>query len=263
MNNTKGIKRDELIRDSLISSNIIQSERVSKCGTYRNKVTRLYEDSIRPVKYFCGSDSCRPCRTKKIERRLKRNKIHNDEFRDNDGRLLMFTLTVPHTTSDSLPFLHYRFKKSLSEMKTGHHWRKLKRITDHIYNYDNIELTQTNNGYHLHNHIIWGCMNWDVSTKEIKNDLFNTWSHYTRKNDLKRLSRLSMDVTEDPYEELPKSVSNSSEINGTLDNLEVVCFNYLTDPNYSHPTKTQEDVDYEYQLLSSVFRGSRSGRINR
>ena len=71
----------------------------------------------------------------------------------------MFTLTVPHTVKDKLSSLYERFQKSLSNMKHSRSWRKIKDLTNCQFHYNNIELTERDSGYHLHNHITYGIMN--------------------------------------------------------------------------------------------------------
>ena len=186
-------ERDRQITQHLLSNNIIEdkSGKVSLCGKWINPE----RFPRRPVKIKCNNHSCRTCRRKRIEKLQLKHYLHNKEFRDIGGHILLFTLTIHHTKEHTLPFLHDRFTSSLTDMKRGRGWKKLKEMTYYNFHYDNIEITNTNNsGHHIHNHLTYGYMNDDVSQESIKDELFNTWNHYTRKNEL-RTSKEYLDVS--------------------------------------------------------------------
>ena len=151
-------------------------------------------------------------------------------------------------------------------MKRGRGWKKLKEMTDYIYHYDNIEITNSNNsGHHIHNHITYGCMNEDVPIKEIKDELFNTWNHYTRKNGL-RTSKEGVDVCTSLYgshsgSRSVKSIEESEGIKGTLEYWESVSWEYENEPNYTHQDKTPEEVGSEIKDLYKILGKSKRGRI--
>ena len=187
------------------------------------------------------------------------------------GHILLLTLTIHHTKEHTLPFLHDRFNTSLTDMKRGRGWKKIKEITDYIYHYDNIEITNTNNsGHHYHNHLTFGYMNDDVSQESIKDELFNTWNHYTRKNGL-RTSKKGIDVSftllgghnKESGERSVKSIEESEGIKGTLEYWESVSREYENQPNYTHPDKTPEEVGFEIIDLNKIFSKSKRGRIER
>jgi hypothetical protein len=153
-------------------------------------------------------------------------------------------------------------------MKRGRGWKKIKEMTDYIYHYDNIEITNTNNsGHHYHNHLTYGYMNDDVSQESIKDELFNTWNHYTRKNEL-RTSKKYLDVSPSLYgghsrSRSVKSLEELEGIKGTLEYWESVSWEYENQPNYTHPYKTPEEVGFEIKDLKDIFSKSKRGRIER
>ncbi len=260
-------ERDRQITQHLLSNNIIEdsSGKISKCGMWIN-VER--HGGVKPVKIKCGNHSCRTCRRNRIEKLQLKQYLLNKEFREIGGHILLFTLTIHHTKEHTLPFLHDRFTSSLTDMKRGRNWKKLKDMTDYIYHYDNIEITNSNNsGHHYHNHLTFGYMNDDVSQESIKDELFNTWNNYTRKNGL-RTSKKYLDVSPSLYgghsgSRSVKSIEESEGIKGTLEYWESVSREYENQPNYIHPDKTPEEVMLEIKDLNEIFSKSKRGRIER
>ena len=87
--------------------------------------------------------------------------------------------------------------KSMNYLKReSYGWKKIKRITNQIFNYNSIELTEKNNGYNLHNHLIIGIKNKDVSLSTIENVLFDTWSKITNKFGFGKVSRKCINVSD-------------------------------------------------------------------
>ena len=263
-------ERDRQITQHLLSNNIIEdtSGKVSMCGKWIN-VER--HGGVKPVKIKCGNHSCRTCRRNRIEKLQLKHYLLNKEFREIGGHILLFTLTIHHTKEHSLQFLHDRFITSLTEMKRGRGWKKLKEMTYYNFHYDNIEIQNTNNsGHHIHNHLTYGYMNDDVSQESIKDELFNTWNHYTRKNEL-RTSKKGIDVSftllgghnKESGERSVKSIEESEGIKGTLEYWESVSWEYENQPNYTHPYKTPEEVGFEIKDLKDIFSKSKRGRIER
>ena len=262
MTNTQNPTPDEQIRDTLISHEVITSERVKRCGQWSNPESY----PPRPRRYFCGLDICRPCRQKRTERIQTDHYIQNKDLTDRGGDILLFTLTVPHSIRDSLSSIYTRFKKSLTDMKRGWTWKKLKRDTGYEHHYDNIEVTHTDNGYHVHDHITWGCLNNKLSLESVKDELFKTWTHYTRRNGFKRISKSGIDVTLTPYgghsgSKDTKSVNQLTESYGTREYWEYELYKCDTQPNYKHPEKTIEEIQFELFRLNFVSKGSRRGRV--
>ena len=259
-------ERDRQITQHLLSNNIIEdsSGKVSMCGKWINP--EMFPR--RPVKIKCGNHSCRTCRRNRIEKLQLKHYLLNKEFREIGGHILLFTLTIHHTEKHTLPFLHDRFTSSLTDMKRGRKWKKLKDMTYYNFHYDNIEITNTNNsGHHIHNHLTYGYMNDDVSQESIKDELFNTWNHYTRKNEL-RTSKKYLDVSPSLYgghsgSRSVKSIEELEGKEGTLEYLENVSWEYENQPNYTHPDKTPEEVMLEIKDLNEIFSKSKRGRIER
>ncbi len=110
-------------------------------------------------------------------------------------------------------------------------------------------------------------MNDDVSQESIKDELFNTWNHYTRKNEL-RTSKKYLDVSPSLYgghsrSRSVKSLEELEGIKGTLEYWESVSWEYENQPNYTHPDKTPEEVGFEIKDLKDIFSKSKRGRIER
>ena len=110
-------------------------------------------------------------------------------------------------------------------------------------------------------------MNGDVSQESIKDELFNTWNHYTRKNEL-RTSKKYLDVSPSLYgghsrSRSVKSVEELERTKGTLEYWESVSREYENQPNYIHPDKTPQEVMLEIKDLNKISYGSRRGRIER
>ena len=260
-------ERDRQITQHLLSNNIIEdtSGKVSMCGKWINP--EMFPR--RPVKIKCKNHSCRTCRRRWIGKQQLKHYLHNKEFREIGGNLLIFTFTIHHTEKHTLQFLHDRFTSSLTDMKRGRGWKKLKEMTYYNFHYDNIEIQNTNNsGHHYHIHLTYGFMNDDVSQESIKDELFNTWNHYTRKNGL-RTSKKGIDVSYTLYgghnkesgERSVKSIEESEGIKGTLEYWESVSREYENQPNYTHPDKTPEEVGFEIRDLNKIFSKSKRGRI--
>ena len=271
---TEQTQKDREITQLLLSKNIIEDKSglIGKCGQWKTKKEvkfRNYGELNYQVK--CGNHSCRTCRRERIENQQMRHFLHNREFRDYGGSILLITLTIPHTKDDFLSFIHDRFTSSLTDMKRGWIWKKLKRDTDYVFHYDNIEITNNGRGHHIHNHITYGYLNEDVSIKEIEKELFNTWSFYTRKNGFRKLSKKGFDVSQtlvgghfgESGSRSVKSIEESENIRGTLEYWESVMKKYEEEPNYTHPDKTIEQVGFEIKDLYEIFSKSKRGRIER
>mgnify|MGYP001300816296 FL=1 len=266
MNNKQKIQipnpEDIHIRDLLIENHIIDNPRVVRCGRTSNKV---YEGSwglkYNPYITFCGSWECRVCRSKLLEKQRKHHFSNNIEFINlRKGKILLLTLTVPHRIQDSFSFIYEGFKESLKQMKGGWGWKKLRKITSCEFHYDTLELTHTDNGKHLHNHITYGVLNPDVSNKTIKDILFDTWSYYTSKMGFKKLSKKGIHVTEIPPNGShsgsrgDKTVEELTKEKGTLEWWEKEYLN-------TFPKKTSQEIGKEIMKINRTFKGSRRGRI--
>ena len=250
------------IRNLLIENHILDNPRIVRCGNMSNKV---YEGSwglrYQPYITFCGRWECRVCRSKLIEKQRKHHFRNNIEFINfRKGKILLLTLTIPHCIQDSFSFIYKRFKRSLSEMKSGWGWKKLKKITSCEFHYDTLELTHSDNGNHLHNHITYGVLNPDVSNKTIKDILFDTWSFYTSKIGFKKLSKEGIHVTEispngsHSGSRGDKTVEELTKEKGTLEYWEKEYLN-------TFPNKTSQEIGKEIMKINRTFKGSRRGRI--
>ena len=272
MNNKQKIQipnpEDIHIRDLLIKNHIIDNPRVVRCGKTSNKV---YEGSwglrYQPYITFCGRWECRVCRSKLIEKQRKHHFSNNIEFINlRKGKILLLTLTVPHRIQDSFSSIYERFKRSLSEMKGGWGWKKLKKITSCEFHYDNLEITHTDNGKHLHNHITYGVLNHDVSNKTIKDILFDTWSYYTSKMGFRKLSKKGIHVTETLYgshsgSRGDKTIEELTTEKGTLEWWEKNYMNIWTHPKTQFREKRLQEIGKEIMNINRTFKGSRRGRI--
>ena len=174
----------------------------------------------------------------------------------------MFTLTVPHTVKDKLSSLYERFQMSISKMKHSRSWRKIKEITNCQFHYNNIELTERKNGYHLHNHITFGIMN-DVSLSTIEDILFDSWSKETMKMGLGKVSRKCVRVSI-PYSLTygDKSIEELSEIPGTLESYERKFKETYESPSSRFRKKKLKEIGNEIKTNNSTFwKNIRRGRI--
>ena len=269
MNNKQKIHipnpEDIHIRDLLIKNHIIDNPRVVRCGKTSNKV---YEGhwglKYNPYRTMCGSWECRVGRSKLLERQRKHHFRNNIEFINlRKGKILLLTLTVPHRIQDSFSFIYEGFKESLKQMKGGWGWKKLRKITSCEFHYDTLELTQTDNGKHLHNHITYGVLNDEVSNKTIKDILFDTWSYYTSKMGFKKLSKKGVHVIVPDSETYlgshsgsrgDKTVEELTKEKGTLEWWEKEYLN-------TFPKKTSQEIGKEIIKINRTFKGSRRGRI--
>ena len=174
----------------------------------------------------------------------------------------MFTLTVPHTIKDKLSSLYERFQMSISKMKHSRSWRKIKDLTNCQFHYNNIELTERKNGYHLHNHITFGVMN-DVSLSTIEDILFDSWSKETLKMGLGKVSRKCVRVSIPPsltYGD--KSIEELSEIPGTLESYERKFKKTYESPSSKFRTRKLKEIGNEIKTNNSTFwKNIKRGRI--
>ena len=261
------IKEDIEIRNLLIQESIIQDSRVIRCGKWSNK-----EGYVRPNQYyqpyqtFCNRYECRFCRRRLIERQRLKHYSNNIQFINRGGQVLLFTLTIPHTIKDKLSSLHERFQKSLSKMKHSRGWRKIKEITNGQFHYNNIELTERKNGYHLHNHITYGTMN-DVSLLTIEDILFDTWSKETLKMGLGKVSRKCIKVSKTLLGDHSgssgdKSIEDLSEIPGTLESYERKFKETYESPSSQFRKKKLKEIGNEIKTNNSTFwKNIKRGRI--
>ena len=147
--------------------------------------------SQKPIKRFCGRHNCRVCRNRHIQDDLTNHFVENTLHRDRGGYFFQITLTVPHSTNESFSEIYPKFIKSISNFKKGPKskgWRKVQELTECQYHTDNIECHQTDNGYHIHNHItLCGFKNPPIQT--IYKELYNSWKYYTRKNGFRPISK--------------------------------------------------------------------------
>ena len=249
---------DELIRDTLIEHKVITKERVKKCGSWMNKKTGIDKHIHSSYQYKCNDLECRVCRKKRRNIIRTKHYIQNQSLIDKGGETILCTLTIRHTVKDTLNDLYKRFRTSLTQMKKGWIWRKLKRETGMEYHYDTIEITKNDNGFHIHDHITLGSFGNTLSLQEIKDYLFRTWKHYTSKNGFRRISKKGMDVSLTPLG--GHSGETDTKESGYLEELEYFSCKYKTDKNYKHPTLTEEQIDREIRTINSSMRGAKRGK---
>ncbi len=256
------IKEDIEIRDLLIQESIIDYHR---CGEWSNKEGYFKQNQYhKPYPTFCRRYDCRVCRRKKINKQRKKHYSNNIQLINTNGSILMFTLTVPHTVKDKLSSLYERFQMSISKMKHSRSWRKIKDLTNCQFHYNNIELTERKNGYHLHNHITYGIMN-DVSLSTIEDILFDSWSKETLKMGLGKVSRKCVRVSI-PYSLTygDKSIEELSEIPGTLESYERKFKETYESPSSQFRTKKLKEIGNEIKTINTTFsKITRRGRIRK
>ena len=265
------IKEDKEIRDLLIQESVIDNRRVVRCGQFIN--TERHNTPTKPVRShptFCMRYQCRVCRRKLIDTQRKKHYSNNKEFVDGGGSILMLTLPVPHYKEETLPSIHERFMKSMNYLKReSYGWKKIKKITNQIFNYNSIELTEKDNGYHLHNHLIIGIKNNDVSLSTIENILFETWSKITNKFGFDKVSRKCINVTDvtktiggHSDSSGDKSIEQLSETPGTLEWWERKFKETYEHPSSQFRKKKLKEIGNEIKTINTTFWGRlKRGRI--
>jgi hypothetical protein len=252
------IQEDKEIRDLLVSQGIIDNHRVVRCGKWSNKEGF----PNKPYPTFCKRYGCRVCRRELIDTQRKKHYSNNIQFINRGGQVLLLTLTIPHTVKDKLCTLYESFQKSVGNMKVSRGWRKIKEITNYQFHYNNIELTEEDNGYHLHSHITYGIMN-DVSLLTIEDILFDTWSKETLKMGFGKVSRKCIKVSI-PYSLTygDKSIEELSEIEGTLEWWESKFKEKFESPSSQFRTRKLKEISSEIKTINTTFWGKlKRGRI--
>ena len=267
------IQEDKEIRDLLVSQGVIDHHRVVKCGTVTNKkYSHNFNETFITNKSYplkCGRWSCRVCRRDLINTQRKKHYSNNIRFINRNGQVLLFTLTIHNTVKDKLSSLLDGFQKSISNMKQkSYGWKKIKKITNLVFHYNNIELIERNNGYHLHSHLTVGVMN-DVSLSTIEDLLFDTWSKETFKVGLDKISRKGVNVTDvtktvgghsNSYGD--KSIEELSKIKGTLEWWERKYKETYKSPSSQFRTRKLKEIGNEIKTINTTFWGKlKRGRI--
>jgi len=265
------IQEDKEIRDLLIKESVIDDYRISRCCKFSN--SERNNTPTKPVRSFitfCKRYQCRFCRRKIIDTHRKNHYRNNIEFLENDDRnsIVMITLTVPHTKIDTLPSIHDRFKKSMTNMKHSRSWKKIKEMTNYKFHYSNYELTETrDSGYHFHNHIIYGIQSSDVSLSTIEDVLYDSWKLETMKMNFKRPSR-RRSVSVDTVEKLKnltysdKSIEELSKIPNTPENLEKKFKETYESPSSKLRTKNLKEIKNKIITINKTFsKRTRQSRI--
>ena len=191
---------DAEIRNTLIDESIITDKRVLKCGHWtHHRFIGKERVNKKPQQFFCERYRCRVCRRKLLEKiaiaQYQQNIVHTQ----NGGEILLFTFTIKHSKNEELSYLYPRFRTALSQMKKHYAWRHtVKKATNYSYHYENIEIPHNiENGFHLHNHISYGCNPCgDFDLDRIRDKMFPLWSYYTKKNGFPYISKkVGVDIT--------------------------------------------------------------------
>ena len=263
------IKEDKEIRDLLIQESVIDNRRVVRCGQFIN--TERHNTPTKPVRShptFCMRYQCRVCRRKLIDTQRKKHYSNNIEFINRNGQVLLFTLTIHHTIKDKLSSLYDDFQKSIGNLKRSRGWKKIKGITNYQFHYNSIELTERNNGYHLHNHMTVGVMN-DVSLSTVEDILFDSWSKETSKIGLGKISRKWINVRDvtktvggHSGSSGDKSIEQLSETPGTLEWWERKYKETYEHPSSQFRKKKLKEIGNEIKTINTTFWGKlKRGRI--
>ena len=266
----KYIKEDKDIRDLLVQESVIDDHRIKRCCKFSN--TERNNSPTKPVRSFptyCKRYQCRFCRRKIIDSHRKNHYRNNIEFLETDHRnsIIMITLTVPHTKKDTLPSIHDRFKKSMTNMKHSRTFRNLRKMTNCKFHYTNYELTETrDSGFHFHSHTIFGFQNNDVSLSTIEDVIYDSWKFETMKMNFKRPRRRSVSV--DTIEKLKnltysdKSIEELSKIPNTPENLEKKFKKTYESPSTKFRTKKLKELSTELKTINKTFfKRTRQSRI--
>ena len=264
------IQEDKEIRDLLIQESVIDDYRISRCCKFSN--SERNNTPTKPVRSFitfCKRYQCRFCRRKIIDTHRKNHYRNNIEFLENDDRnsIVMITLTVPHTKIDTLPSIHDRFKKSMTNMKHSRTFRNLRKMTNCKFHYTNYELTETrDSGFHFHSHTIFGFQNNDVSLSTIEDVIYDSWKFETMKMNFKRPRKRSVSV--DTIEKLKnltysdKSIEELSKIPNTPENLEKKFKETYESPSSKLRTKNLKEIKNKIITINKTFsKRTRQSRI--
>jgi len=267
MTETEPVTNQEITK-TLIENGIITHKDTIKCGQWINLKPLRGSDFPRPIQKFCEKYQCRSCRETKNNKIRESHFIENKILQDRGGSVLLMTLTIPHRTSDSFGYLYPRFKKSLKDMKRGKTWRRIKKETGYEYHYDTIEFHETDQGYHIQNHMTFGCNKTDLDLKKIKRDLVNTWSLYTSKNGLEGVSDKGQDVFKTHLSNHSggtdtKTIEELTKIYGTTEYWESEYHKCMTLEEYRNPSKTPEEIKRELITRNQVTSKTRRGKIQR
>jgi len=261
------IQEDKEIRDLLIQESVIDYHRIKRCCKFSNTERNTRPNQpIRSYPTYCERYECRFCRRKIIDTHRKNHYRNNIEFLENNDQssIIMFTLTVPHTKKDTLPSIHDRFKKSMTNMKHSRSWKKIKEMTNYKFHYSNYELTETrDSGYHFHNHIIYGIQSNDVSLSTIEDVLYDSWKLETMKMNFKRPNRKSVKVTvPDNITYSDKSIEELSKIRGTREFHEKKFKETYESPSSQFRTKKLKQIGNEIKTINTTFsKRTRRGRV--
>jgi len=246
---------NQSIQQTLVEEGIIKG-RDKDCGKWKNVRIRTGKDKTIPIRFKCGNiHSCPICRYRHIENIQRKHYQLNSEFTRQGGRILTITFTIPHHKGQSLEFIDKGFRSSMRRLKNSNSWRGLKHQTQYQYHYDRHELKYSErNGFHLHDHITYGCLNHQIEPETIKSRLHDSWVKHTT---LERFWKPSwghgIDVVdtrmgihsggrlpekqeiEDGSTYIPKD-----QISFTVGEIEKILYNYKSYMGYSHP-----HLDYE------------------
>ena len=261
------IQEDKEIRDLLIQESVIDDHRIKRCCKFSNTERNTRPNQpIRSYPTYCERYECRFCRRKIIDTHRKNHYRNNIEFLETNDQssIIMFTLTVPHTKKDTLPSIHDRFKKSMTNMKHSYPWKKIKEMTNYKFHYSNYELTETrDSGYHFHSHIIYGVQSNDVSLSTIEDVLYDSWSLETMKMNFKRPNRKSVKVTvPDNITYSDKSIEELSKIRGTREFHEKKFKETYESPSSKFRTKKLKETSNEIITINKTFsKRTRRGRV--
>ena len=261
------IQEDKEIRDLLIQESVIDDHRIKRCCKFSNTERNTRPNQpIRSYPTYCERYECRFCRRKIIDTHRKNHYRNNIEFLENNDQssIIMFTLTVPHTKKDTLPSIHDRFKKSMTNMKHSYPWKKIKEMTNYKFHYTNYELTETrDSGYHFHSHIIYGVQSNDVSLSTIEDVLYDSWCFESMKMNFKKPRRKRVRVTvPENITYSDKSIEELSKIPGTREFHEKEFKETYESPSSKFRTKKLKEIGDEIKTINTTFsKRTRRGRV--
>jgi hypothetical protein len=140
------------------------SWRVSKC--YRSikdskqKIEIRYNASSKRAFYrglqTCGSVwTCPVCSAKITEKRRVELTQAVEKWRDNNGSLVMVTLTLQHSREDDLKMLLTALKDSWRRLKSGRRWMSTREKYELSAYVSSTEVTHGGSGWHPHIHALF------------------------------------------------------------------------------------------------------------
>ena len=163
--------------------------RVAKCGRHRiyktNYVDIHYSPSYEAAHYAgliqCGSPwACPVCSAKLAERRREEIAKGFDHVYSSGGKMIMVTLTFPHTAFDKVGDLLPKQAAALKKLRGTRAWQKVKHEHGLRHMIRSLEITHGDSGWHPHTHEAWW-VDKDADAEALREQITEHWARACRK----------------------------------------------------------------------------------